>query len=399
MNLIKCFQTNSKWYKEAVRSSKPIGILWHDTGAGNATLKRYVQPMESDENYDDMIALLGKNKYNNDWNHEQKNSGVNAWIGKLADGSVATVQAGEWTMTPWGCGTGKYGSCNGTMVINGVRDYCGKHWIQFEICDDGYKDKAYFEAIYKEACELTALLCAEYGIDPNGNVEYNGITVPTILCHSDSYKLGLGSNHGDVYSWFKAMGLSKNMDQVRKDVSDMLANHKKDPAAEYILYTSVNMYSSASDAANQIDVKGHFQAGTYYLYNKYPDGYKGMLCLSKREDGSNGIGWMNPAENVIAEESVQEIDINTSLDTSVQESDNETENIIAGDDETLNEDIGDPVTDPNEDNVTTIQDPKDQGVQTDKIFENKKSLLKKFISFIVEIFVRVFKSNGIHKES
>jgi hypothetical protein len=42
MNLIQCYQTNSKWYKEAVRGSKPIGVLWHDTGAGNSTLKRYV---------------------------------------------------------------------------------------------------------------------------------------------------------------------------------------------------------------------------------------------------------------------------------------------------------------------------------------------------------------------
>ena len=50
MNLIKCFQTHSTWYKGA-RMGKPIGVLWHDTGAGNPTLKRYVQPYEGDENY------------------------------------------------------------------------------------------------------------------------------------------------------------------------------------------------------------------------------------------------------------------------------------------------------------------------------------------------------------
>lgn len=133
MNLIKCFQTNCEWYKTAVTNSKPVGILWHDTGANNPTLKRYVQPMETDSNYEEMIALIGNNKSKNDWNHKDPGMGVNAWIGKLADGSVATVQAGEWTKTPWGCGTGKKGSCNGTKIIDGVRSYVGQHWIQFEI--------------------------------------------------------------------------------------------------------------------------------------------------------------------------------------------------------------------------------------------------------------------------
>lgn len=220
MNLIKCFQTNSSWYKGAHTNSTPVGILWHDTGAGNATLKRYVQPLTTDTNYQEMINLLGKNKYSNDWNHIERSAGLNAWIGKLADGSIATVQAGEWTTCPWGCGAGALGSCNGYVKVNGVNTYCGKHWIQFEICDDGYKDPAYFAAAYKEALELTAMLCKEFGIDPKGTVDYAGIKVPTILCHADSYKLKLGGNHGDVYTWFKKMG--KTMDDVRNDVAEML---------------------------------------------------------------------------------------------------------------------------------------------------------------------------------
>ena len=85
--------------------------------------------METDSNYKEMIALIGNNKSKNDWNHDDPGMGVNAWIGKLADGSVATIQAGEWTKTPWGCGTGKKGSCNGTKIIDGVRSYVGQHWI------------------------------------------------------------------------------------------------------------------------------------------------------------------------------------------------------------------------------------------------------------------------------
>ena len=98
-----------------------------------------------------------------------------------------------WDYRPWGCGSGRRGSCN-----NG--------WIQFEICEDALTDKAYFEAVYKEACELTAYLCKMFSLNPQDNVSFNGVSVPVILCHQDSYKLGLGSNHGDVYNWFNKYG-------------------------------------------------------------------------------------------------------------------------------------------------------------------------------------------------
>jgi hypothetical protein len=51
-----------------------------------------------------------------------------------------------WDYRPWGCGSGKNGSCN-----NG--------WIQFEICEDNLNDVNYFNKVYKEACLLTAFLC------------------------------------------------------------------------------------------------------------------------------------------------------------------------------------------------------------------------------------------------
>lgn len=220
MNLIKCYQTNSTWYKGARSGSKPVGVLWHDTAGGNPSLKRYVQPCETDANYDEMIALLGKNKYGNDWNHIEREAGLNAWIGQLADGSIATVQAGDWDKHPWGCGGGNKGSCNGYIKKDGKTAWVDRHWIQFECCDDGYKDEAYFKRVYKEACEFTAYICELYDIDPLGTVMFNGVEVPTILCHADSYKLGLGGNHGDIYSWFKKFGY--DMTNVRNDVAALM---------------------------------------------------------------------------------------------------------------------------------------------------------------------------------
>lgn len=220
MNLIKCFLTHSTWYKGAKAGSKPIGILWHDTGAGNPNLKRYVQPYSGDDNYNTLMSLIGINQYGNDWNHITRQAGVNAFIGKLADGSIATVQTGEWERHPWGCGGGKKGSCNGYIKKDGKTTWTDEHWIQFEICDDGYGNEEYFQKAYKEACEFTAYICQQFGIDPKGTVTYNGVTVPTILCHADSYKLGLGGNHGDVYSWFNKYGYT--MDNVRNDVAALM---------------------------------------------------------------------------------------------------------------------------------------------------------------------------------
>ena len=215
MNLIKCFMTQSTCYRGTTRG-RPVGILWHDTGAGNPELRRYVQPDDNDPSRADLLKLLGKNQYANDWNHQSVQAGLNAWIGKLANGSVASVQTMPWDYRPWGCGGGEKGSCNGDPNVAN-----SPYWIQFEICDDGYKEKSYFNAVYREAVELTAYLCKEFGIDPNGTVKYNGVSVPTILCHADSNRLGLGSAHGDVLDWFRKMG--KTMDDVRRDVSAKLA--------------------------------------------------------------------------------------------------------------------------------------------------------------------------------
>lgn len=114
-----CMQTHSTCYQNTSKMQVK-GVLWHSTGANNKTLKRYVQPGEDDANYNILINKIGKNTNGNDWNHISIQAGLNAWIGTLADGSVAAVQTMPWDYKPQGCGSGPAGSCN-----NG--------WIQFEI--------------------------------------------------------------------------------------------------------------------------------------------------------------------------------------------------------------------------------------------------------------------------
>ena len=264
-----CMQTQSTCYKGT--STMTIkGVLWHSTGANNPNLKRYVQPSDDAPDKVAQLKLLGENQYKNDWNHITRQAGLNAWIGKLADGTVTTIQTMPWNYKPWGCGSGAKGSCN-----NG--------WIQFEICEDGLTDKVYFDKVYKEACELTAYLCDIYNLDPRGTIDYNGVKVPVILCHADSYDLGLGSNHGDVNHWFPKFG--KSMETVREDVAKLMPKETSsviEPAELYRVRktwedakSQIGAYTELDNAKKACDAAGK----DYEVYNSkgiaiYPEAMK-----------------------------------------------------------------------------------------------------------------------------
>lgn len=204
-----CIMTNSTCYKKSyTMTNGPKAVLWHDTGCNNKNIKRYVQPLTTDKNYKQAIEKIGKNPNGNDWNHADRQAGVNAFIGLFADGTVGTCQVLPWDMRPWGCGSGKNGSENDEA-------------IQFEICQDAKNDKEYAKKCYDEAVKCTAWLCEKYKIDPKGTHKKNGVIVPNILCHYDSWKLGLGSNHDDIYDWFPSL-IGKDMNDVRNDVYELM---------------------------------------------------------------------------------------------------------------------------------------------------------------------------------
>ena len=196
MNLLTCILTANDCCKTG-RKIKPRGVMVHSTGADNPTLRRYVQPIASTPGRDELLAKLGVNRNGNHWNRSGINACVHGFIGRLADGSVAAVQTLPWDHRGWHAGTGTSGrSANDTH-------------ISFEICEDGLTDPAYFAQVYREAVELTAMLCREYGLDP--------LADGVVICHQDGYKRGIASNHGDVYNWFPKFG--KDMDDFRADVA------------------------------------------------------------------------------------------------------------------------------------------------------------------------------------
>mgnify|MGYP003604964643 CR=1 FL=1 len=221
MNLHKLILTNNACYK-AGRTITPKGIMVHSTGANNPNLKRYVGP-------DD--GLLGKNQYNNHWNQDKPDGRqvcVHGFIGKLADGSIATYQTLPWNHRGWHCGSGSKGSGNDTH-------------ISFEICEDGLADASYFSAVYKEAAELCAYLCKQYGL-----------TEENIICHSEGATLGIASNHSDVMHWFPKHG-NKSMDTFRADVGKLLATanattEQTSTASKTIYRVQVGAYSVKANA-------------------------------------------------------------------------------------------------------------------------------------------------------
>lgn len=183
MKLYQCILTQSDCYKRG-RTILPKGVMIHSTGANNPKLSRYVGP-------DD--GILGVNPNGNHWNNPGISKCVHAFIGKVADGTIATYQTLPWNHRAWHGG----GSSNNS-------------YIGFEICEDNLQSADYFQKAYQEAVELTAYLCEKFGLDP--------LEDGVVLCHQEGYQRGISSNHADVLHWFPKYG--KNMDDFRRDVYD-----------------------------------------------------------------------------------------------------------------------------------------------------------------------------------
>ncbi len=104
MNLHKLLLTQNACYL-AGQTIVPKGIMVHSTGCNNPWLRRYVGP-------DD--GLLGVNGNSNHWNTYHPDGRavcVHGFIGKLADGTIATYQTLPWNYRGWHAG----GAANNTF--------------------------------------------------------------------------------------------------------------------------------------------------------------------------------------------------------------------------------------------------------------------------------------------
>ena len=268
MNLKKCFLTKNECYKEGtkIKGGKPTGIVVHSTGANNAYVKRYVQPLETDKDYKTIIADLGVNQYGNDWNRATADVCVHAFMGKNAKGEIVTYQTLPFDICCWGVGSGKNGSYNYNPTAR----------VQFEICEDGLTDKTYFDAVFKEAIEFCAYLCKTYGFG-----------VDKISSHYESYKQGYGSNHGDCDHWLKKFG--KDMDWFRAEVQKLLV-------AEEESKKETSSTTASTNTSNKVTTTS-YKAGTKITLSSTPLYISATATTAKSQKSGTYYIWSNEVIN------------------------------------------------------------------------------------------------------
>ena len=102
------------------------------------------------------------------------------------------------------------------------------------------------------------------------------------------------------------MMVDDNLDKLAKAEADVLAAHcgiqKPEPTPSvqtYEVLVTINRYNSEGNAKARTNPAGTYSPGTYYIYNKYPNGSQGMLNITMDKTGNTPGSWINPADNVI----------------------------------------------------------------------------------------------------
>lgn len=188
--IIKFYLTKNDCYRKGRKRSKTLGILRHDTAAANPNLCRYINDTKN----------LGINKYGNHWNQAGVKKCVHFMIGLDKNNEVVIYQTLPLDFMCYGCGSGRRGSYNSTHV-------------QYEILDDGYKSKEYFEKVMDAANWLDAYLCKTLNLKPD-----------SIVCHHEAHEKGYATNHSDVVDWYRKFGYTMN--DTRKQVKKLLEGEK-----------------------------------------------------------------------------------------------------------------------------------------------------------------------------
>jgi len=241
MNYFKNYLTNNDCYKKNQKITKVYGILVHSTGANNPFIKRYVQPD---------INGIGKNIYDNDWNRPGIEKCVHAFIGKLENGDIATVNTLPYDVCAWGSGQGPNGSFNYNPTAK----------IHFEICEDDLTNRDYFDKVMKEAQEYCAYLCKEFNLN-----------IDKITDHAEAYKLGFATNHSDIGHWLVKFGLDMNW--FRGEVQKLLEETPIEPPTPPV--PPVPPIEEGLKVGDKVEIVGPYASSSTSL-----------IAINKK-----GIGW------------------------------------------------------------------------------------------------------------
>jgi len=168
-------------YKSDRRISGSIGELIHDTASNETHVARYTDASKWLEEKGYFVR-----KYNNHWNKITVRKEVHFFGGMNArSDQFVFAQHLLLDMACWGCA----GSYNKNPLAR----------IQCETCQDGKKDKEYYELAMENVAALFAWLI-QTGVCNR--------PVSDIVDHRTAHKMGGANNHGDIWDWCSAQGES-----------------------------------------------------------------------------------------------------------------------------------------------------------------------------------------------
>lgn len=174
----------------------------------------------------------------NDWNRSSYN---NACVHGFIDAITGDIyQTLPWDHRGWHGG----GSSNNTHI--GV-EMCEPACIKYTggssfTCSDLATAKAYVKRTYESAVELFAYLCKEYNLDPLND----------IISHSEGYKKGIASNHGDPEHLWTGLKMGYTMDGFRKDVAKAMGSVKEETPKQETTKEMYRVRKSWEDVKSQI---------------------------------------------------------------------------------------------------------------------------------------------------
>lgn len=239
--LIECIHIENPCYKKFHGVSiQPTGITVHSTDKAGKVIRRFSQPAAGQSSgmrdngaeisRTQMLALLGKNRNENDWNRAtvKDSSGqtvpvekaVHAFIGQLADGSYAVNQVLDFTQPVWAASHGPNGSYDGRIWTESGQIAGGLLHVQFEMIEDSAGDPVHCHNLYRTAVQFCAWLCRKYPT----------IRLENIVSHREAHLRGMASGHGDPENYWARCGAEYTMDGFRADVAALLAQEQtEDP--------------------------------------------------------------------------------------------------------------------------------------------------------------------------
>ena len=199
LDLTQQFLTENDCY-QAGRTIVPKGIMVHSTGVAQPDPEVFIRR----------------------WNKPGVEKCVHAFVAR--DRAIQTL---PWIIRGWHAGTGTSGrSANNTHISFECCEPAGHTYRGGEMVGyDVAANQAYFDDIYHNAVQLTALLCRQYSLDP--------LEPGVVICHAEGYDLGIASQHGDVLQWWPKHGVT--MDQFRQDVAEAMltdGEHEEEPMTQ-----------------------------------------------------------------------------------------------------------------------------------------------------------------------